>query len=170
MLLNDRVMPRTKHVLKRIGAALATDGKRLKELFEEMNKHAESYNRYLELQRESEALEESARRLTALLGPNGFRRALRGDKSDTIEGMFGSAFRPKEMRDKAALWEHVAQYLRFVSEARIGQILGFLSQLGIDASRQAVESAVGTHSKVFVIRKRGGEKFIALASPRLQAI
>jgi DNA-binding transcriptional regulator YdaS (Cro superfamily) len=161
-------MASATEVLTLIGAALAHDARRLKYLSEEMAKHADSHSRYLGLQRDSETHEESARGLTALLGAKGFQRLLCEDKTDAIERQLNGAPSPTELRNGAVLWQHLAQYLRFASQAQMEQILDFLAQLEIDATRQAVESAVKTHPRVFAIMKRGRQRFITLTDQRFK--
>jgi hypothetical protein len=60
------------------------------------------------------------------------------------------------------LWEAVQQYLRFVEEAQVGEILAFLTWAEIKTSRQAIDAVVSRHKKVFQIKKRGREKFVSL--------
>lgn len=156
------VMARSGDVLKRIQSALVVDASRLREISEEMDKRAEAHHRYIALRRESEAHEKSAQHLMALLGPDGFLGAMKTDKSDAIGWQVEIVPSPAELRAQAALWEHTAQYLRFVSDARIGEIVDFLSLLSIETSKQAIESAIRTHPKVFAVKRKGREKFISL--------
>lgn len=162
VVLNSR-MARISDVQRRIRGALVLDAKRLREIADEMDKIAEAHNRYLALQRESEAHEKSAHGLAALLGPDGFYEVMTSDKSEAIGYQVEVIPSPRELRDRAALWEHVAQYLRFVPEgAQVGEILAFLAALGIETKRQAIESALRTHRGVFSVRKRGREKIVTL--------
>ena len=161
-LLHTNDVARAVDVVTRIRGALAVDAKRMRELAEEMNKHAEAYNRYVALQRDAKAHEQSAQALTALLGAEGFKIARADDKSDSIGNEIDIVPSPRELRDKAALWEHIEQYLRFVPEAQVNEILEFLAWMRIETSRQAIESAIRTHPKVFRVKKRGRDKFISL--------
>ena len=149
-------------VLTRIRGALTVDAARMKELSLQMEKHADGYNRYLALQRESLEHEKSAQGLMALLGPKAFVSVMTDDKTDAIGEEVDISPSPRELRDKASLWEHVHNYLRFVPESQVNEIVEFLKWVGIETSRQAVESAIKTHGRVFQVKKRGRERFISL--------
>jgi hypothetical protein len=60
------------------------------------------------------------------------------------------------------LWHCIQFYLEFAEKARIGEIMEFLSWMKFPTTRQAVESAIQTHSKVFRVARQGREKYIAL--------
>ena len=51
------------------------------------------------------------------------------------------------------------QYLQLVPEARLEEILEVFKRLKIDTNRQAIESSVRQHAKLFGIRKEGRERF-----------
>jgi hypothetical protein len=161
-LLQDTDMARVADVENSIRAALLLDAKRMTEISGDMQTLEEQYNRYLALRRERDTHEKSMESLVALLGPEGYRKALRSDESDLLGEEFNFLQKSRLLREKAALWEHIAQYLRFVPEAQVNDILEFLAYEGIEASRQAVESSIKTHSKIFRTKNRGREKYISL--------
>ena len=166
---NSSAMARLGDVMQQIKAALVTDAKRLKEISAEMENAvpaeatlAEAHNRYLALQREARNHEESAHKLIALVGNDAYFYLMRRDDSAAIGEEIDIYPRPAQLREKAALWQHVSQYLRFVPEAQIGEIVAFLDWVEITTTKQAIESAIHTHSKMFNVKKRGREKFISL--------
>jgi hypothetical protein len=153
---------RAHDVLSRIQGALTVDAARMKEIAVEMAKHADAYYRYQALQRESAEHEKSAHGLMALLGPKAFVAVMAGDKTENIGYEVDMTPSPAMLRESTPLWEHVRSYLRFVSESQVGEIVEFLEWVGIETSRQAVESAIKTHGKVFQVKKRGRERFVSL--------
>jgi hypothetical protein len=161
-MLHDGVVASAQDVFTRIRGALIVDAKRLREIATEQEKFSEAYNRYLALQRESRAHEESANALRALLGPDAFVEAMSTDKSDAVGWEIEMSPTAQELREKTALWQHVRQYLRFVPEAQAGEMVSFLQWVGIRVTRQAVESAIRSHPREFAVKTRGREKFISL--------
>jgi hypothetical protein len=144
-------------VIARVRNRLNADAVRLKELAAEREALAAAYHRYLDNQDEALRREASAKSGLAFLGPHVVQQLVQ-DGSDAwagIDWVKSAAM----LREKAALWEHVEQYLRIVPEAQVNEILGVLERLGIVASRQAIESAVRTHPDVFGTRKRKSEKY-----------
>lgn len=161
-LLQDSSVARATDIFRSMRDALALDAKRMEEISGELTKLADSYNRYLALKREQETHYKSSRQLAALLGPRGFLDAMKSDKSDAIGEHIEIIPSPAELRESAPLWQHVYQYLRFVPEAQVNEIVLFLNGLQIYTSRQAVESTIRTHPSLFRVKKRGREKFISL--------
>jgi hypothetical protein len=161
-ILHDADVARAKDVFNRVRDALVVDAKRQRELGKEMHKLSDAYHRYLALQRESKAHEDSANALKALLGSKAFIEAMSEDTSEAIGDELEIYPTVGDLRQAAPLWQHVQQYLRFVPEAQVGEIVEFLDWLEIETSRQAVESAIKTHPKMFKVRKSGRESFVSL--------
>lgn len=147
---------RHQDVKQKIVAALTVDAKRLAEISEEMSKYGEAYHRYIALQREQRAHEESAKKLVGLI----HEQINDLDLSD--QNQFWEEFELWKDPTDLELWEAVQQYLRFVEEAQVGEILAFLTWAEIKTSRQAIDAVVSRHKKVFQIKKRGREKFVSL--------
>ncbi len=160
-----RVMARVMDVLRAIRNRLAHDASQLDEAAKEMDKLSPQYNRFLDLQHKAVEHEQSIQGLMALLGPKFFCEAARTDETDAIGNQVEITPSPATLRAKSQLWESVHHYLRFVSEgeAQVPAILDFLAWVEIKTSRQAVESCIRTHPKVFRVRKKGRAKFISLA-------
>jgi len=161
-LLHDAFVARAQDVFNRIRDALVLDAKRQRELSSEMHKLAEAHNRYLALEREAKAHEDSANALKAFLGSTAFVHAMQTDTTDAIGEEMEIYPTVADLRRDAPLWQHVQQYLRFVPEAQVAEIIAFLDWLDIETSRQAIESAVRAHPKVFAARNSGREKFLSL--------
>ena len=66
------------------------------------------------------------------------------------------------LRHELELWEIIEEYLQFVPEARVREILEFLEHIELSTSRQAVEAAIKSRPKKFTIRKRKGENIVSL--------
>ena len=153
-------MARNRDVFDRAVATLVLDANRLKTLADEMRALSSGYNRYLALQREAESHEASSKRLVGLLGDKGLEVAQ--DENGIIRSEVEAYPDAMKVRDGLPLWELVAQYLRFVPEAQVGDILSFFDWMAIEVSRQAVEAAINSHLTVFAVRKKDREKFISL--------
>jgi hypothetical protein len=161
-LLHTSCVPKANDFFDRVRDALVVDAKRQKEIRAQMNDLAEAHNRYLALQRESKSHEDSSNALKALLGRKAFDAVVKEDKSEVVGSETEWYPTIEQLREDASLWQHVQQYLRFMREAQVGEILNVLGWLEIETSRQAVESALKTHSRIFRIRKQGREKFVSL--------
>lgn len=161
-MLHDADMARAQDILKRICDALVVDAKRQREIAVEMHKLSDAHYRYLALQRETKAHEDSSNALKALLGSKAFVEAMSEDSSDAIGEELEIYPTVRELRESAPLWQHIQQYLRFVQEAQVGEIVEFLAWMDIETSRQAVESAIKTHSRIFKVRPSGRERFVSL--------
>ena len=71
------------------------------------------------------------------------------------------------LRATLPLWQAMREYLSFVPEARIAELEDFFQQISFaEGNRQAIESALKRHPKVFRTRKKKREKFIALNEQR----
>ena len=155
-------MSRAMDVLGRIRSALVFDAKRLREISAEMETLADAYHRYSALRDESDKREKSLHGLKALLGHDMYYKVMREDETSTIGEEAETRPTAYELRAATPLWEHVVNYLRFVSEARVGEIVDFLEWAGLDANRQAIESAIRAHPRTFAVKKKGREKFVSL--------
>jgi hypothetical protein len=157
-----RDMSRVVDVVSRIRTALAFDANRLQEIADEMERLAEAYHRYQALSEEADKREKSLHGLKALLGHELYYKVMLQDQTAAIGENAETLPTAAQLRESTPLWMHLANYLRFVPEARLGEIVDFLNGVGLEATRQAVESAIQAHRKLFVTKKRGREKFIAL--------
>jgi hypothetical protein len=124
------------------------DDQEAKRIVSEMAKLSDAYNRHLDLQNQLSAHERSSEKLKALLGPGPIPL---GDQDSEAE----------ELRSELQLWA-VQQFLRFVPEARLREIVEFLGVTGIKTSRQAIEVGLRAHPKVFSVRVKKRVKFLSL--------
>ena len=129
----------------------------VRKLSKETERLSKAYNQYLDVQNQYRDRLKSIEKLKALLGsyillPQGVE-----DQSDLDESTLINT-----ARNNLELWEAVQQYLRLVQEARMNEILAFLSEVQIKATRQAVEACLKAKPKVFSTRKKNREKFISL--------
>lgn len=161
-MLHHAVVPRTQDVLDKIGAKIVLDAKRLREIKGESAALFEAYQKYTDLEKERKARESSITSLVALLGKEGLEELRTRVVSANLLGEFDFGVGIETRREELSLWEFIAQYLRFVQEAKVADIEYFLGEQQMQTTRQAIESAVKTHSKIFRVRKRGREKFISL--------
>jgi hypothetical protein len=139
------------------------DWARLGEISRQMGELSKSYNLYVDLLRERESHEKSAQKLAGLLGPDHYTDSAASD--ETLAVLLGEIEDTPDvatLRRDLSLWEAVEQFLRFAPEAKIREILLFFKAVGIEATRQAVESSIRAHPKTFRVSKRGREKFISL--------
>lgn len=156
-------MPTVYDALAAIEQQLRHDCTRVRQIRKEMEQLAPSYNRFLDLRAELENKHKRIQRAMAVFGPKALVEAMKADKSDvigeTVE-VFPSA---RELRDELVLWAAIERYLAGVDEAKVEDIQAFLLAVEIpNVSRQAIESAVKTHPKVFRIVRKGRARYIAL--------
>jgi hypothetical protein len=159
---SSRMARLLKDTMEAIRNRLVHDAARLEEISKQMGELSRSYNLYVDLLRERESHENSAQKLIGLLGPDQYFNAMTTDETVTIVDKIEEAPGAATLRQELSLWEAVKQFLRFVPEARIREILEFFKLVGIEATRQAVESSIRAHPKTFRVIKRGREKFVSL--------
>lgn len=158
------LMARLSDIEQSLKAAAITDVKRLKELAVErlMDVNCsleEAHHRYLSNQREMRLHELSMHGLYALLGPQRVGEMIQADVNHEWWPETDLSTDVVDLRKHAALWEHIAHYLRVVPEAQAAEILTFFRCMGIKTTRQAIEGAIRLHPKVFGVRKRGRERY-----------
>jgi hypothetical protein len=118
------------------------------------------YQRYRELTEELKVREERARIAAGLFvaakDSNGDIFAAVIDKLDSA-GLSDIA-----VSEEVPLWKILREVLRQVPEMQVIDLEFALKDLGVKTTRQAIDSAIAAHSKVFSTRKQGREKFISL--------
>jgi hypothetical protein len=161
------VMPMMNDAIKAMEQRLLHECKAIQNIRTEMEELAPAYNRFLDLQKELATRHKRINRIQAVFGPNGIKRIEEKDKSDVVGNTLEVWPSPAQLREDLVLWEAIFEYLSTVPESSVIDIQTFLSALGITVknkpiSRQAIESAIRTHSDVFRVIKRKGEKFVSL--------
>jgi hypothetical protein len=124
----------------------------------EMNTLRSAYNRYRDLAEQKEQLRQETLRLAAVLAP----QLSPSDMADIFADDVASIGTMQEMRGRVALWEVLAVILEQTGEIRVFELDMLLSTFNINGTRQAVESAIDTHRKVFSVRRKGREKYVSL--------
>jgi hypothetical protein len=157
--LNVKLMPMFEDAVRAMISRLKYESDRVTSIREEMDKLSGSYNRYRDLLQALSEAESRIKRIQAVLGPTLTKTEQTGIIADTSEVWPA----PGDLRANLVLWEAIAEYLCHIPEATVDEIRIFLEGVGIEnVSRQAVESALRAHAKLFRITKRGKEKHIAL--------
>lgn len=157
------LVPRSRDVLSHMRDAMITDAKRLGELATQRQTTVtcslgEAYHRYLANLRDTRNTEESLHSIQAFLGEKLFTEAM--DGFVFIETEMDPS--PSELRETTALWQQLRTYLRFAQKARVSEALEALRKVGIESSRQALESAIRAHPREFRVQRHGREVFVSM--------
>jgi|ERR1700730_791445 len=151
--LYKRNMPRIEDVSHALRQQWEQDEKALAAILDEQKKLRAAHIRFMNLEEEAKQKTERLRRLAVVLSK-------KGDPFDYIETQKyvyteGSA-------DEIPLWETVVEVLRQTGELRVVDLNTILDSLLGETSRQAIDSALATHSKEFQIKRRVRETFVSL--------
>jgi hypothetical protein len=132
--------------------------RRFTEIRDEMEKHSDAYFRYCDLRRERERVRAVIVRVHGVLGK--FSPPISSEFAKEI------SFRPlmsDETRRDLKIWEILELFLSAKEDkASLGDFQGFLSFTEIDATPQAVESAIKVHSELFETHGEGRERLLTL--------
>jgi hypothetical protein len=121
---------------------------------DEQNKLRAAHIRFLNL-------EEEAKRKTATLQRVGVLLARQGNWNVEAEGV--KLGLDVDFLGEISLWEALAEFLKLTGEIRVVDLHLALRELyDKNVTRQAIESAMRTHSDLFKFRRLGREVFIAL--------
>jgi len=142
------IVARLSDVSSAIKHRLEYERSRLADVTTEMEKLAAAYNRFKDLKEESEKRQESIRRLSLVFD---VQKVKNPAPNAPMSGAFGYA-----------LWQVMETYLQFAEKAKVAEIMEFLEWVKFTTTRQAVESAIATHPKVFRVTKDGWEKYVSL--------
>jgi len=148
LLYRPCIVARLSDVSSAIKHRLEYEQSRLADVTAEMEKLAAAYNRFKDLKEESEKRQESIRRLSLVFD---VQKAKNPAPNAPMSHVFGYA-----------LWEVMETYLQFAEKDKVAEILQFLEWVKFTTTRQAVESAIATHPKVFRVTKDGWEKYVSL--------
>lgn len=154
-------MARLPDIADGLGKQLKADAEEIRKLNDELNKHRAAYQRYREV---SSYLDSKADRIKVTLGLL-FHLDGWNDEDGAVEFCeeLGIAIdEPTAVRVKNPLWKSIREVLRQVTEMQIVELESILHGLGVNTSRQAIESAVDTHKDAFRVTRRGREKFVSL--------
>jgi hypothetical protein len=143
--------------------AARADSKRLAELAEERNALADAHRRYLANVQSAHLAAESLRGIQAFAGTERFEKWVNEPGADPVLWLETDISAGEDdLRRRTALWEHIRNMLHFTPQPRISEVLSVLREVGIKASRPAVESAIKAHPEIFSVRRVGHERVILL--------
>jgi hypothetical protein len=135
---------------------------RIREINERLKELTKAYNEFLDLQKEAETRKRRMGVLFSLVGPIDYH-APEGQETEHKTAMSVLSERADELSAGLPVWKAMREYLQHAREARIGEMEAFFKEVNYaDGNRQAMESALKRHPKIFKIRKEKREKYISL--------
>lgn len=140
---------------------------RMKAVESRMKEISVYYNEFLDLREEAKRRKQRIESLLAIVGPWDWESPkvdyVEHEAMDAVKKYPRNAIEFAALRAQLPLWEAMREYLSFVDEARIGEMEDFFRHVGFaEGNRQAIESALKRHPKVFKTRKKKREKYISL--------
>ena len=151
-------MIRFADIEKRLDQQYSEDAKQLKKNYSEQNKLRRAVLRFNDLEREAKAREERMARVVMLLGEDKFEDTRR----ELLQGLDVSREITTNTPEKLPLWLAMRAIVEQVSDLQVIDLQDTLTHFGIDASRQAIESALASHKETFETKVRGRDKFVSL--------
>jgi hypothetical protein len=143
---------------KRLDQQYAQDAKQLKKNYTEQNKLRPTVLRFHDLEREAKMREERMARVVMLLGEDKFADTRR----ELLRGVDVSKEITTNTPEKLPLWLAMRAIVEQISELQVIDLQDALVHFNINASRQAIESALASHRETFETKIRGREKFVSL--------
>jgi hypothetical protein len=165
-------MKLTAHPLEQsMRSRLHHETSRMKTINKRLEKLSAAYNEFLDLRAEAERRKARVKRLLVLLGPWDFDSSTDDFTERAAQETAGTYINNGEelgrLRADMPLWHAMREYLSFVPEARIAEMEEFFTHIGFsEGNRQAIESALKRHPKVFRTHKRKRDKYISLKEQR----
>lgn len=140
---------------------------RMKTIECRMKEISAAYNEFLDLRDEAKQRKRRIERLLAIVGPWDWESPkvdyAEHEAMDVVKKYPRNATEFEALRAQLPLWEAMREYLSFVDEARIGEMEDFFRYIEFtEGNRQAIESALKRHPKVFKTRKKKREKYVSL--------
>jgi len=156
------VMPSIAEVQDRMHQRLEHECLSLQSMRKEMEELSRAYNRYIDLKNEVEARSKRIQRLVGVLGDE-FLDEMAANRSQAVIEETNLQGNPSDLRIELRLWLAIREYLRVAGEAKVGDIQDFFEAMNFETvSRQAIESALRSHNKIFRVVKRGRDKYVSL--------
>ena len=143
---------------KRLDQQYTEDARQLKKNYSEQNKLRPAVLRFNDLEREAKAREGRMARVVMLLGEEKFEDTRR----ELLKGLDVSREITTNTPEKLPLWLAMKAIVEQVSDLQVVDLQDTLTHFGIDASRQAIESALASHKETFETKVRGRDKFVSL--------
>ena len=161
-VFSNGVMLTHDEVLDSMTRRLICESAKITENKAKMRRHEDSYNRFVDLKAETETRERRIQRLIGVIGIDRFVQLLEENGQAYERGVYAMDD-PENVSKRLPLWHAVQEYLAITGEARITDIQTFLSRCaGIEATRQALESALNQHPETFKTVKHDREKYVSL--------
>jgi hypothetical protein len=135
---------------------------RVEQIDERLKELIKAHNEFIDLQKEAETRKKRIQILFSLVGPiDPHAPAGRGAEHRIALNLLRES--QEALLEKLPLWKAMREYLSHVAESRIGEMEQFFQSMNyVEGNRQAIESALRRHPKVFKIRKEKREKYISL--------
>jgi hypothetical protein len=161
---------RFRDIMEGLRRQVETNALEIHAINDQMNELRTAYQKYRELTDQVKDKEERVRIAAALIASNYSRDddpEELSKRDDRLVRLCAEAgIRVEQMLEaeirKVPLWKLIREIVRQTPEIQVVDLENSLKELRVDTSRQAIESALGTHRKEFRIVKRGREKFVSL--------
>jgi hypothetical protein len=158
-------MRKGNETVSRLKAQYEADMRALHGVLAEQAKLRIEYLRYCDLERQAKERIERIRRLTVVLWPHEACNIKQTVFSRASE--MGIAL--PEGWETPAVWEVVLEIVRQFPNIQMVDLLQQLQELGVEASRQSVDSALKAHPELFAYRRVGKGKYISLVERSIDA-
>jgi hypothetical protein len=133
----------------------------LRKVEAEMSKLEDAYQRFRGLKDKAEALRNDIHEAAAVIGPETFMIEGAEEYAKKNVGQL-LPMDVAKLRERLPLWKVLVHIVRAMPGIRVVDIEDLLTEMGIDVSRAAIESALEVHKKVFRIKRMERAKFVAL--------
>ena len=151
--------------VSRLKAQFESDMRHLYGILQEQAKLRIDHLRYCDLEQQAKERIERIRRLTVVLWPH--------DSSSIKQAVFTRASEMgialPEGWERPAVWEVALEIVRQFPNIQMLDLLKQLEGLGIEATRQSVDSALKAHPELFTMRRVGKGKYVSLAERSVDA-
>ncbi|MGO9123530.1 MAG: hypothetical protein ACLP6G_01440 [Terriglobales bacterium] len=124
----------------------------------ELSELASAYNRYVDLKAQIDSRSKRIQRLMAVLGDESVSNIAK----DAVRAETNLQGDPESLRTDLPLWQAVKEYLTFAGQTKVGDIQQFFGATNYEVSRQAIESALRSHTSTFRVARKGRDKYISL--------
>jgi cysteinyl-tRNA synthetase len=142
---------------------LRYEEKTIADINRELQELADAHKRFTELQERAVEKQRRIEILYSLIGAFDYDSAVMGGSPEHKVAMELVKTTPEQLRASLPLWKAMEEYLKHTKEARIGEMESFFDSIGYaEGNRQAIESALRRHPKIFKTRKQKREKYISL--------
>lgn len=157
-LLHHSRMARASELTEALMQRLRDDGKALDDIYRKQRELRSAYNQFRDTIEQERTVRQRVLRTVALLGDS----ISSADLADVTSDELATLANTNVLRSTVPLWEMVAEVLSETGETRVYELERALAQYNLHISRQALESALRTHPKVFRVRKEKREKYVSL--------